>query len=142
MPVRDITPYLHFDGHAAAAIEHYEAQLGAEIDDLLRFGDMKEHPFGPEANERIMHALLRVGGARLMLSDLPPGQPLTRGDDVQVTLEFDDVEELTRSFEGLAEGGEVTMALHDAFWGAKFGILTDKYGVCWKLVGPGESLSL
>lgn len=65
-----------------------------------------------------------------------PGQELVRPCRVNVLLEFDDFEEMTRSFESLAEGGEVTMALHDAFWGAKFGMCNDRFGVSWMLSCP------
>ena len=34
-------------------------------------------------------------------------------------------------FEALKEGGAVDMPLQDVFWGARFGILTDKFGVKW-----------
>jgi PhnB protein len=136
MPIQQITPYLHFGGDADAAIKHYEATLGAKVGDIMHFGDVPEHSFGPEAKDLIMHTTMQLGAATLMLSDVPPGFALTRGDNVQVTVEFDDVDEMTRSFTGLAEGGEVNMALHDAFWGAKFGMLTDKFGVRWLFTCP------
>ena len=31
----------------------------------------------------------------------------------------------------LKEGGKVTMANQDMFWGAYFGMLTDKFGINW-----------
>jgi len=40
-------------------------------------------------------------------------------------------EELDKVFNALSEGGNITMPLQDAFWGARFGMLTDKYGVSW-----------
>lgn len=33
----------------------------------------------------------------------------------------------------LSEGGTLRMALHEAFWGACFGVLTDKFGIDWLL---------
>ena len=38
---------------------------------------------------------------------------------------------MAKAFEALAAGGNVTSALRDTFWGAKFGMLTDAYGVSW-----------
>ena len=33
--------------------------------------------------------------------------------------------------EALSENGKVTMPLHDAFWGGRFGMLTDQFGISW-----------
>ena len=42
-----------------------------------------------------------------------------------------DAADMTRKFEALAGGGKITLALHDTFWGAKFGMLTDAFGIRW-----------
>jgi PhnB protein len=80
-----------------------------------------------------MHALLRIGPGVVMVSDTMPGQPLPRGANIHVCLDFDDVDDLRRRFEALAAGGTITMPLQDTFWGATFGILVDAYGVGWML---------
>jgi len=36
-------------------------------------------------------------------------------------------------FNKLAAGGKVTMPLQKQFWGAKFGMLVDKFGTGWML---------
>ena len=36
-----------------------------------------------------------------------------------------------KKFEALADGGKVTMPFGDTFWGAKFGMLTDRFGIPW-----------
>ncbi|MFN2447196.1 MAG: VOC family protein [Vicinamibacterales bacterium] len=46
-------------------------------------------------------------------------------------LDFDNVADMTQRFEALGAGGKVTMPLQDTFWGAKFGTLTDAFGVQW-----------
>lgn len=40
-------------------------------------------------------------------------------------------EDMRTKFRALAEGGKVTMDLHDTGWGAVFGTLTDAHGVNW-----------
>ena len=42
-------------------------------------------------------------------------------------------EETDRLFAGLSEGGNVAMAPQDMFWGAYFGMCTDKFGINWML---------
>lgn len=40
-------------------------------------------------------------------------------------------EEQDRLYSALGEGGKATMPLQDTFWGARFGMLTDRFGVNW-----------
>ncbi len=127
MPITSLSPYLMFNGNAEKAIRHYEKALGAKAEHLQRFGDMG----ASKTPERIMHAVLRIGSGTVMISDGRPEDSIPAGGSVHVTLEFDDVAEEARCFDALAAGGKVTMPLQDTFWGAKFGTLTDAYGIQW-----------
>ncbi|HPM32901.1 MAG TPA: VOC family protein, partial [Chryseolinea sp.] len=40
-------------------------------------------------------------------------------------------DEINTFFSKLAEGGKVKMPLHQSFWGATYGELTDKFGIHW-----------
>ncbi len=135
--ITQATPYLFFDGDAARAIEFYRTALDARVEGLQTFAQIPGHTPAPEHAHRVIHALLRLGTSALMISDTQPGTTVPSGDTrVQVALEFDDDDELTRRFDALAAGGQVTMPLHPAFWGARFGAVTDAFGVCWMLTGP------
>jgi PhnB protein len=48
-----------------------------------------------------------------------------------MSLNFEDPQLMEKTFKNLSEGGKVTMQLQDTFWGAKFGMLTDKFGFNW-----------
>jgi PhnB protein len=50
---------------------------------------------------------------------------------INLSIECDSIEQLERVFPKVAEGGKITMPLQDQFWGARFGMLTDKYGIHW-----------
>ena len=78
-----------------------------------------------------MHAVLHLGAGVVMLSDTMRDQPVGSDGNVHITLDFDNVEEMARKFDALAAGGKVTMPLNDIFWGARFGMLTDAYGIRW-----------
>jgi PhnB protein len=60
-----------------------------------------------------------------------PNQPVGADGNVHITLDFDDVEEMSKRFDALSAGGNVTMPLQNTFWGARFGMLTDAYGIRW-----------
>ncbi len=42
-----------------------------------------------------------------------------------------DAAEADRVFHGLAEGGTVRMPIQKTFWAARFGMLTDRFGIPW-----------
>lgn len=131
MSIKSLNPYLNFDGTAAKAIALYESALGAKADGVMRFGEMPGGDFPAEVKDRIMHARLQVGPGVIMISDTMPGQPCKQGNNVEVIVHYDDAAEMAKAFDALAAGGTVGMAIHDAFWGAKYGFLTDAYGVRW-----------
>ena len=131
MAIKKLNPYLNFDGTADQAIKLYEKALGAKAEGIMRFGDVPDVKSSPEHKNRVMHALLRLGEGVIMLSDTMPGQPAPAGGNVHVTLDFDDPVDMGRRFEALSTGGKITMPLNDTFWGARFGMLTDAYGINW-----------
>jgi PhnB protein len=131
MTIKQLNPYLSFEGTAGKAIELYERALGAQTESLQRFGDVPGVQACAEDGGRVMHAVLRLGPAIVMISDSPPGVAVPAGDNVQVCLDFDDEQDMVEKFGALADGGKITMPLQDTFWGAKFGMLTDAYGISW-----------
>jgi PhnB protein len=131
MSIKQLNPYLIFNGTAAKAIQLYESALGGKTEGLMPFGDVPGMKVAPEHQNRVMHALLRIGEGVIMISDSQPGMPVAPGSNTHVCLDFDDVADMTKKFEALAVNGKITLPLHDTFWGAKFGMLTDAYGVSW-----------
>ncbi|MFW6052039.1 MAG: VOC family protein [Myxococcota bacterium] len=129
MAIRSATPYLLLGGKAEEAISLYERALGAELEELLRFGDV-DRSCSEAVKARVMNATLRIGAARLMLSDGPGDAPPDSGK-VSVALDLTDREQTRRSFDMLAEAGKVIEHLFDAPWGAYFGVVQDPFGVTW-----------
>ncbi|WP_394825600.1 VOC family protein [Pendulispora albinea] len=131
MAIKNLNPYVFFSGNAAEALKFYEKTLGAKVDGLMQFGDVKDAPGGPEDKHRVMHALVKLGDAAIMVSDVMPGQNASTVSNVEICLDFDTVEDLLQKFDALSAGGKVIMAPHDTFWGAKFGTLKDKFNIHW-----------
>ncbi|MCA1586880.1 MAG: glyoxalase/bleomycin resistance/extradiol dioxygenase family protein [Acidobacteria bacterium] len=131
MSIKKLNPYLFFNGTAEKAIALYERALGAETENVARFGDVPGMDAPSEHKGRVMHAVLRLGGGLVMLSDTMPDSPAAAEGNAHVCLDFDNVADMTQRFEALGAGGKVTMPLQDTFWGAKFGTLTDAFGVQW-----------
>lgn len=129
-----LEPYLFFDGKCEAALNFYKEVFGGEIEGLSRWKDMPPGSGGPEVTpdteNRVMHANFRSSGVSFMASDASPGKTYGEGA-ISLSLGTSDVAEAERVFNRLAEGGKVEMPMTDMFWGARFGMLTDKFGIDW-----------
>ena len=131
MAIKKLNPYLNFNGTAEKAIQLYERALGARTDRIMRFGDMAEMNIPPEHRDRVVHSSLFIGEGVIMVSDTMPNQPAPTESNTHVILDFDDTADMAKRFDALAVGGKVVMPLQDTFWGAKFGMLKDAYGISW-----------
>ena len=127
--MRAFHAYLNFDGNAREAMTFYQQGLGAELE-LKSFAEAKmDVPAGAE--QRILHARLQKGAAVLMASDTMPGHPHIRGTNFSVSIDCESIEEIERYFKAFSAGGTIVMPLADTFWNARFGMITDRFGIGW-----------
>lgn len=129
-----VQPYLNFSGRCDEALEFYTKAIGAEVEVLMRWKDCPDKSLCSEENEqKVMHARVRVGNARLMASDgRNSGQPNFAG--IMLSLSTDSESDAHKLFAGLAEGGKVQMPLGKTFFSPCFGMVMDKFGVGWMIV--------
>lgn len=133
MNIQQVNPYINLDGSAALALEFYAAALDGKAEGVMKFGDAPGMNIPEEQKNRIMHSELRVSGGVIMISDSMPGQPPAPTGNLHIVLSFGDVADITKAFEALSAGGTVVQPLQDTFWGAKFGMLIDQFGVPWMM---------
>ena len=129
--MKGIQPYLLFDGNCREAMTFYKQCIGGELQ-TMTFGEA-DPKTPPQAKDRLIHARLANGEKELMASDSGPGMPIRNGDNVQLSFGCDSDQQVESLFKALGAGGTPTMAPHDAFWGARFAMLTDKFGMHWML---------
>jgi PhnB protein len=132
--MKDVVTYLNFDGNCREALEFYAKCLGSEVT-LMPFSEgPRDLPAAAkEAGQRIMHGRLTKGKTILMASDCVPGMNFQPGNNFSISLECESMDEIEKLFAALGENGKVTMPLQDMFWGARFGMITDQFGVNWML---------
>ncbi len=126
--------YLNYNGNCEEAFNHYKSVFGVEFAMFSRFSDMPSgnEPIPASHANKVLHVALQVGNTTLMGSDCPPSFPNgIQGNLFNVSINADSKEEATRLFNGLSEGGRISMPLEDTFWGAYFGMFADKFGVQW-----------
>ena len=131
-----LNPYIGRDGDARQLLEYYHKLLGGNID-LSTYGESPV-PSDDSYKDRIMHGVVESGGMTIMASDAPPNLPKGSMDsNISLSLSGPDEAKLKKIFDGLADGGKVTMPLEKQFWGDHFGMVTDKFGTDW-MINIGE----
>jgi PhnB protein len=125
-----LAPHLSFRNSTKEAMKFYESVFGG----TLSMKTFKEYHASdsPKEDEKIMHAELNaVRGFTLMAADTPERMQFRAGANISMALFGDDEAELTRCFQLLSQGGQITMPLEKAAWGDAFGMCNDKFGVAW-----------
>jgi PhnB protein len=82
---------------------------------------------------KVLHAELKIGEQSILCCDTMPGNTFTEGNNFSLSIDYPQIMELEVLFAKLAAGGKVEMPLQDTFWGARFGMLQDKFGIRWML---------
>ena len=125
-----ITPLLWFRGDCEQAFRLYERAFGGAIVTMLTYAAARQETVPPDWRHKTFHATLRIGDQMLMGGDPLPEQyqPM---QGVQLTVGLTDPAEADRVFQLLAEGGTVSMPLQETFWAARFGAVTDRFGIVW-----------
>lgn len=139
-----IQPYLFFNGRCEEALDFYQQALGARLEMLMRFSESPEPPppgmVAPGQEHKVMHASMRIGDSMVMASDGCPGEP-SHFEGFALSLSAADAGQARTLFDALLVGGEVRMPLGPTFWSPCFGMVSDRFGVCWMIdaTPPGEN---
>ena len=120
---------------AIKAIEFYKKAFGAV--EISRSPD----PGG----QLLMHAVIRVGDSMIMLGDEFPmmqrwvSPQSLNGTTVALCIYSDDAD--AACSRAIAAGCTVSFPMMDAFWGDRYGRVTDPFGYEWEFVTHKEDVS-
>ncbi|QDV42406.1 hypothetical protein Enr13x_22510 [Stieleria neptunia] len=135
-----VQPYLFFGGRCEEALEFYKHAIGATVSMMMRFSESpdpvpdKMIPGGD--TDKIMHASFEVGKTMMMASD-GCGEH-SSFESFRLALSVPTTSDADLVFNALADGGTVDMPLMKTFWSPRYGMVTDKFGVGWMVMVPGE----
>lgn len=127
-----INPYINFNGKCREAMSFYKERIGGDLFFLPIAGSPLEQQCPAAMKDHIAHASLTKNGFVLMATDMGPGE-YRQGNNMAVSVNCSSEEEINMFYSRLSEGGKIIDSLKDQFWGAKFGVILDKFGICWML---------
>ena len=93
----------------------------------------------PESRkDRIVYVELRIWESSILASENIDSTESSKTDCscVHLSLGFQDTLKMKRTYEKLKQDGQATMPLKEQFWGDKFGMLADKFGIKWMFNCP------
>ncbi len=128
-----VTPTLTVRG-ATEAIEFYKKAFGAQ--EIMRFP-------GPDGKS-IMHAEIKIGDSRIMLTDENPQMRAVSPQSVGGATGgiFLYVENADDVFErAVSAGAKITMPIMDTFWGDRGGGIEDPFGHKWMISTHKKDMS-
>ena len=126
--------FLNYGGNCAEALRFYEKHLGGKIEFMMTYDQAPATAQVPPAPKHfILHARIKIAGAEIMASDVPPGrfQPMR---SAYLALAVDANEEAERIHKLLADGGEIFMPMEETFFAHRFSMLRDKFGTSWMII--------
>ncbi|MFI5149879.1 MAG: VOC family protein [Bacteroidia bacterium] len=121
--------YLTFNGNCREAMTFYNACLKGEIE-IMDFGD-SPMPVPADGKKLVLHSNIKKDGILIMASDTTPDRPVNFGEHMSISINCESAAQADSFYTALSAGGKQTMPMQKTFWGAYFGMLTDKFGVQW-----------
>ncbi|MCL1822941.1 MAG: VOC family protein [Oscillospiraceae bacterium] len=118
-----VIPTLHCGGRCEEAINLYKKAFGLVVD-----WQGKDENTG-----LIYHTEARIGDQRIRLSDGAEGEQI-QVDSLFLTVVFDTVEEVEKTFGILKENGLIEIMPHKPEFATCWSMLKDKFGVKWSLM--------
>lgn len=132
-----VNSYLTFNGNCEEAFNFYKSAFGGDFTYIGRYKDMPpadDKYFPPQDGEKIMHISLPVSAETILMgsdSSETIKNATVFGNNVALSISTDSTESADKLFNSLSAGGQVKMPMEKTFWGAYFGMFTDKFGIHW-----------
>ncbi|WP_299079777.1 VOC family protein [uncultured Paraglaciecola sp.] len=131
--MKQLIPYINFNGQCQAALDFYQSCFRDAEVAIQTFASASIDGIPPEIKDNVMHAEFKSQGVIFMATDGQGEDGVNLGNNIHLNLQMDSTEEQIELFDKLAVGGSIVMPLQQTFWNARFGMLTDKFGVQWML---------
>lgn len=128
----NVQTYLYFAGSCSQALEVYQRALGAKVLYLAHFSDAPEALRLPGRETLVFHATLQIGETLINLSDDPNFDKGSFGG-FALLVHLDSSAAVDAAASVLAEGGAIQLDPTEVPWAYRYGIVTDRFGVTWKL---------
>ncbi len=138
-----LTTTLSFFGQTESAINFYQQNLDAEVLMMMRFSECRDPEFASSKfPDKIFHATVCIGGTQVMASDVgcDDQENVPSFSGFALALHVDSTEAAEKYFAALAESGEVQVPLIETSFAKRYGVVSDRFGVWWKIISADDDV--
>jgi PhnB protein len=132
--------YLTFNGNCEEAFTFYRSVFGGEFQYIGKYGEMpplQDIPFVSDGHKnKVMHVTLPISKETMLMGNDSLSEaesPIETCSNFTISVRTDNKEEADRLFNKLSKEGQVTLPMKETFWGSYYGMITDKFGIHWKM---------
>lgn len=135
-----VNPYLVYKGNCEEAFNFYKTVFGVNNLYIGYYKDVPEEArkFFPNAlDENVMHATLQIDEKTVIMgndsADTTTQSTTPFPRDFYLYINTDEPKEAIRIFNELSAEGEIIIPIAQTFWSPCYGVLTDQFGIHWKI---------
>lgn len=140
-----LNPYLVFNGNCEEAFNFYKEVFDGEILFMGRYKDVPgrdRNLFPNSTDEQVMHATLRINAETVLMGN-DSGESYGKSNAPIINNFFlyvstGNKEEAYHIFDNLAKNGKIIMPIAETFWSTHYGMVTDRFGISWKITFDPE----
>ena len=124
-----VQSYLAFNGNCQEALNFYGELFNAKIENKTTYED-KKIDVPSSYRKKLQHAELKGKGVGFMAYDAAPDTPINSGNQVHMSVDFNDKHEAESVFNDLSKNGITHTGFGEKEWGF-YGRCTDEFGINW-----------
>lgn len=124
--------HIDFNGQCEEAFRFYAEHLGGRIGTMLKVKDSPIPAKSESHSEKIVHANICIDGVELAGADVDSDR-YVKPAGFYVLMGVDSEDKVSLFFNALQTGGQVVLAPQKTFWSPCYAIVTDRFGVPWKI---------
>lgn len=133
-----INLFLNFDGNCKEAFDFYSSVFGKSFEEFQTFGQLPdETPIPDSEKNKVLYVALPLNETTVLMgcdiSTTLGHQPIQKGDNFSISLEANSETEARYLHHELSSQAQSQLPLEKTFWGALFGMVTDKFGIQWMI---------
>lgn len=140
-----LNPYLIFKDNCEEAFDFYKLLFGGEFLYIGRYKDIPQADrqlFPISSDEKIMHVSLHINTKTILMGcdSIETFEQSTTAlvNNFYLYISTNSQEEAYRIFNELSAEGKIIMPIDRTFWSTHYGMVTDKFGVHWKITFTPE----
>lgn len=130
--MKTLIPYFTIPGSCEEALSFYEACFNGKTTFMQRYEET-DYDISAQFQQKIAHAEFKADDFSFYVSDGFENAEVNKGNNVGMTINFDDETEQRMVFERLKQDGEVTLGFSITSIETQLVSLIDKYGIHWYL---------